>query len=234
MLLKQANQPTTTNQTGEKRRSSLLSANLSRQTFIALVVLEALILCAVGYFFFIKGVVKELKLAEADFISKKSIFDSFKLREDTLVKTDHLYNSLSKDILEKTDLAIPNSPRLPDLLINFDTLIKNNGFSLQKIEFQVVDKKGQEIFSTQKNLAASGVAQVGAELATTNISEDQTIAPKELKTININLGVTGSSYLGLKNLITQLENNLRLVDVISFDFSSTATSFTISVRAYYL
>jgi Tfp pilus assembly protein PilO len=209
-----------------KRRSSLLSANLSRQTFFMLLFLEAIILALVGYFFFIKGVNKELKMVRAELVDKKQEFDRLSVKLDNFSVINKLYEGLSEEKLEKVKEVLPAEANLPDLLVNLDTLIKNNGFSMEGVEFQIVDAKGQEVFSA-KNPSTE-------QISNEQVAEATSAVKKEIKTINIALNIEGSSYGGLKNLISQLENNLRLFDVVNFGFAGESTSLKIELKAYYL
>lgn len=201
-----------------KRRSSLLSADLSRQTFLMLIGLEAVILVLIGYFFFVKGVSQEYSAVKADLISRQEELNQLTQRLNNFSTINKLYNSLNPELISKAGSILPSSPDLSNLMVNLDTLVKNNGFSLTGVEFQIVDGKGKEVFRGKN---ASEAEAAAASL------------PRELKSVGINLEIKGSSYGGLKNLIVQLENNLRLFDVQKFGFSAESSSLEIGLKSYY-
>jgi hypothetical protein len=210
----------------DKRRSSLLLANLSRQTFLMLMGVEVAVLALAGYFFFVRGANKELVVVRADLTSKQEQLSQASNKLNNFSVINKIYEGLDGEVIKKVGQVLPVEPNLPDLMVNLDTLVKNNGFSLVEIDFQIVDSAGQEVFSAQ-NAEPEQVTNEAVAAATTATT-------KELKTINISLNIEGSSYSGLKSLISQLENNLRLFDVLKFGFTSEGTSLKIELRAYYL
>jgi hypothetical protein len=214
-----------------KRRSSLLSANLSRQTFLMLMGVEAAILSLIGFFFFIQGANKELGMVRADLTVKQQEAEQLIGRLDNFLVLNKLYESLDEKTVAKVKQVLPAAPDLPDLMINLDTLVKNNGFSLTSIDFQIVNDKGEEVFRAQN---AETARVTNAEVGQNLTENGTTQINKELKIINISIDIKGSSYGGLKNLISQLENNLRLFDVLKFGFSGDSNSLKIDLRAYYL
>lgn len=203
-----------------------MSANLSRQTFLMLMGVEVAVVALIGYFFFIRGVNEELIIVRADLAGRQEEFKQLTDKFNNFSIINKLYNSLDPEVLEKVEQVLPTQPDLPDLMVNLDTLVKNNGFSLGGVEFQIVNEKGQEVLRAKTTAAAppSNEEVAAAEGPTTT---------KELKIINTVLDIKGSSYGGLKNLIIQLENNLRLMDVQKFGFAGDSTSLKIELKTYY-
>jgi Tfp pilus assembly protein PilO len=218
-----------------KKRSSLLAANLSRQTFLMLMGAEIAVLALIGYFFFVKGANKELNLVKAELLAKQSEFSALNFKLDNFSVINSLYKKIDNGSLEKIDGVLPEKANLPDLIVNLDSISKNNGFSLTGVDLQIVDEKGKEILKAS-NLNTSNLDTIGeaGDAGAFAPTENATVEPvKTLKTINISLNIDGSGYGGLKNLIAQLENNLRLFDVLKFSFSPDSKDFKIDLKGYY-
>lgn len=186
----------------------------------------------IGYFFFLRVVNKELIIVRTDLAGRQEELRQLTERYNNFSVVNKIYNSLDLKILEKVEQVLPTQPDLSDLMVNLDTLVKNNGFSLSGVEFQIVDSSGREVFRAKSTAAATlSNEEVMTGVAAAEVEEAATA--KELKIINITLDIKGSSYGGLKNLITQLENNLRLMDVQTFGFSAESTSLKIELKTYY-
>jgi len=59
-------------------------------------------------------------------------------------------------------------------------------------------------------------------------------APSELGIIKASLEIKGLNYNGLKNLLESFENNLRIMDIKSLNFSPSSESVSLEVFVYYL
>ena len=55
-----------------------------------------------------------------------------------------------------------------------------------------------------------------------------------LREVNIALNLSGGDYVALKNFLVDLENNLRLMDVVSLNYSPEAGSNILNIRTYRL
>lgn len=69
-------------------------------------------------------------------------------------------------------------------------------------------------------------AKQGAELKESSI--------KNLKTIDVTLGIGGGDYTGLKAFLDSIERNLRLSDIVSFAYNPGSSAYSVRLRAYYL
>lgn len=132
--------------------------------------------------------------------------------KDILANIDELsakYESAQDDI-DKLKLAIPSEPQIPELLIQIEDLVKSNGLVLGNIGFTLEGPTAEE-----------GSSQTNG-----------------IRIIKLNLNADGT-YENLKNLLKDIENNIRLMDVIMFTFGEPDketgfSKFDISLNAYYL
>jgi hypothetical protein len=222
---------------GAQPRTSSLAKNLSRQSFLALMFLEAIAFSALGYFIFVKNARVQLAAAQIALIDQKASFSRILSQYNGFYEIDNLYRQLDTETVKKIPAALPTKPSLSDLMINLETLIKNNGFDMLGVEFQVVDEQGKELLNVRNpsgpDLIDAEADMAGAENITANPLALENFSSRQLNTINITLDVKGNGYLGFKSLITQLENNLRLVDITDFSFNAEDTGFKLTLKSYY-
>lgn len=76
------------------------------------------------------------------------------------------------------------------------------------------------------------VSQYGLMLKSMQV-EDGKADSGGLGKVNITLDVSGTDYSGLKNLLSALENNLRLLDIQSVEFNPSDRSTNLTLVAYY-
>lgn len=105
---------------------------------------------------------------------------------------------------ELIDAAIPGSEEVPTLFVMLDAAAQHAGVSITMME-------------------------VTREPAPTSLT---TIAGKPM--VLVNLAVRGADYPRLKSFIGNLSASRRLIDVLSVQFSPSALSATLRIRAYAL
>ncbi|HOY56335.1 MAG TPA: hypothetical protein PLH37_02850 [bacterium] len=226
----------------DKKLTSLTDKLFNRLFFIILFV-GIIVLFLVGYFFFIRQFSSQLaSLKDNQIPQRQQVLNNLEkqLIQSNLINT--LYTQLNPILLEKANLMLPSSPNLPDLLVNLDALVASSGFSLQSINLKITDEKGQsldELKNIIKNSAGDFAVANDNVSDTTTLpavieSSDDAAISQQTKNIDINLQIKGSGYAGFRKLIYQLEHNLRLLDVLKFDFSPADDSFNITLRSYYL
>lgn len=115
----------------------------------------------------------------------------------------------SKSDLEKLSLAIPSEQQLPELLIQFEDMIKGNGMIVNNVEFN--------------------------DEGASTINEPSPLG--DVKIIRTKLAIEGN-YSNFKNLLSDMEHNIRLMDMIAINFSQGAEAgsmkFDVSLNTYYL
>ncbi|MDD4901778.1 MAG: hypothetical protein PHE24_01450 [Patescibacteria group bacterium] len=137
-------------------------------------------------------------------------------KRDELSKIQQLltaYNKIDKQYIDKVNAIAPVIKNKEELFSELNYLVSVNQLFLQSIS-----------------------------LSSTATYQDQNIvpiAPQEkaisgsLETVNIVLSVKGTTYESFKNLLSDLENNLRLMDVLSIKFSPSGQTTSLIINAYY-
>ncbi len=144
-----------------------------------------------------------------DKIKTQEVF--IKDSEDTLKKLKEFvdFTAKNKEIISKFDLILPAGEDKANLLSNMDSLASANGLSVLKIVFEENDNSASE-------------RQGAAGAAPKNYDFDSIIIKMSLR----------GSYFSFKNFLAAIEKNLRVMDVISVDFSGDSSSKEEEVKAY--
>ncbi len=120
--------------------------------------------------------------------------------EKLIAKTQELsedYQLMNSEI-NKFFLALPDKKEIPQLLIQFENLAVNNGLLFEAIQF---------VSEQEKDL---GFGLTGSQ-------ENQDLKTKAFNSSSVNLTVSGS-YQAFKGYLSDLEKNIRVMDVKSINF----------------
>ena len=122
-------------------------------------------------------------------------------------KSEIDYNSLEAES-QKIMNALPDKKKIDQLFVDFEKLASDNNLILSSISF------------------SNGVDVVNVK----NKPNQET----RLKRIDVNMELVGGDYYIWKKFISQLENNLRLIDLDSIMYQPGSDGFSISCRVYYM
>lgn len=159
----------------------------------------------------ILGLRKEIKNQEEIFLEKQIL----------LAKVEKLQKTYeeNRESLEKTSYILPSDQDIPNLIVQLESLALESGLILEGINFST---EGESL----KDKATSA-----------RKTETGTIA-KDYQTMTVALELMGS-YSGFKAFLQSIEENMRLMDVSSVDFSVENTEFgsfsdfSLRLRTYY-
>lgn len=161
-------------------------------------------------FFFILPIWDEIDILK---LKKEVADEEANSYKSIIVHIDDLsakYNQASSD-LDKLALAIPSDQQFPELLIQFEEMVKRNG------------------------LVATSIKLEGAEEA----PKDQIGGRRSIRTLSMSIGVDGS-YSGFKGFLEDVEKNVRLMNISAISFTkptdekSEVMKFNIKLNSYYL
>lgn len=146
--------------------------------------------------------------------------EEFLDKQILLAKVEKLQKSYeeNKESLEKTDYILPSDEDIPNLIVQFESLALEAGLILEEVSFST--KEG-----------AGGKARTAREIEKGAIAKDYQTMTASLKLIG--------TYSGIKGFLRLIEENMRLMDVDSVDFSLEETelgsffNFDLSLTTYY-
>jgi len=136
----------------------------------------------------------------------------FSEKQDLLAKMEKLsqHYEENQENLEKANYILPSGQDLPNLIVQLEALAFSKGLTLEGIEFSTTGD---------------------------NSSQDE-IQKLDYKILNINLKLV-SDYPSFENFLKTLEENMRLMDIVSIDFSSQSEEafqtfdFDLNLKTYY-
>ena len=118
---------------------------------------------------------------------------------------------------------------LEELKITYNNLTEEEKEKLEQI--LPLKKDIPNLFVHFENL----IKQNGLKLSSINFTEEDTTEEdikKGVKILNIDLGLKGGNYQILKKFLTNLEQDIKIMDVVSISFSPEG--YNIKLKTYYL
>lgn len=135
-----------------------------------------------------------------------------KALENERDKLTKKYNSIEPENLEKIRKMLPDSVDNIRLILEIENIAKPYGMLLKDVKYDATKK--EETKGDEKN----NVVQAGS-----TASNSEQTAKKDYGVWTLEFSTKGS-YANFLNLLKDLENNLRVVDISSIQFSSTEAS----------
>lgn len=199
--------------------------------FVALV---AAAILALGYFFVLKPNIADLKNQQSASTDTESMRQQNQLILTRLQQLRDEYNNIKNNRLsdlQKLAALMPDKPLTPELFAMADVMAKNRGLILNEVE--IVDAKPDATLA----LNTSTNAQLGIKTLIVHLSVSKPlILDKSGKPIK-NEANEESLYQTIKLFLTDLENNLRLMDVENITFSGVNPTvddmININLKTYY-
>lgn len=167
----------------------------------------------VAFNYFLKDMILEIKSIENQkYNLAKEVYGYQNSYLKRLFEARDNIDNLPKEDLEKINNILPITDNKSELFSYFDKLVKDNEMILSSIKFSNL-----EYVEGPKN----------------NINVDRSIS-NQVSRLKIDMVINGVTYERLKLLLNAVENNLRLMDISFFNFSSlNEGELNISIIAYY-
>lgn len=156
----------------------------------------------------LKAAEQSLKTRQGQFASVKNLIEDLKVKEPKLAVVAE---------------ALPTAPGIAELLANFDYLVKQSGLLITGLQFTPV--------ATLETLSA------GASAGQAKKTEELSRLTENLAILQADLTARGR-YVNLKTFLANLEQNLRLMDVLALTFGpvdaeSGLQDYTLKIQTYY-
>lgn len=217
----------------KKKQSDQLNLWLNNNYKLAAISVFILVLLA-GLFWLVYP--KYQGLREVTVGSLPDKISELRALEDYAAKIKELENAINGwqtknqaqvKILEQ---ILPGVPKVPELLAQLDALVRSSGFTINSVDFS---ESEASVGGAGSRSAAKAKAKAGSKPEVqVNLNLD-----KNIRLVNINLNLTGGDYPAFKKFLDALEKNMRLLDVVSIDFTSSlaeGTDYNLALITYYL
>jgi hypothetical protein len=199
-------------------------ANLAKQKvnlflskyFNLVIIVVVLLILVISFFGLIKPKYNSiLNSIQANVYQKEKIYLQQYRKLSESKQLIALFRSISPKEVEKVNSIIPKKYVREDLFSELERLVVGNNFLLKSIEIS----SNADISSKKRGVA--------------NNINNPTLPP-EIDQIHVNMSVGGVDYYGLKYLISVLENNLKLMDIVNLEFNPEGNNFNLEFWTYYL
>lgn len=190
--------------------------NLLNNYFNLFVVVFVSFLLLISYFLLLKPKVTETTNSISEnIISHEKLLQAEKTKLANLQEAVRDYQNINKDDLARVNTILPDEYNKEALYGEIEEIIKQNGFIPTSIAL-VKEGETKEGNNNEANTAQNPTANSNSHIGT----------------INISLGIASIDYAGMKNLLTVLQNNLRLLDVKDLKLSDGGAA-TLEMSTYY-
>lgn len=171
-------------------------------------------------------------------LSELEALDNYEKNVTELAALVEGFNAKYQKELSDLNQVLPNQAQLPELIAQLDALVQKNGFKITALDITEttleskaagndISSAGEEVFSEEAS-AESAESLAAAEA-------DVSGGGQELRPLNINLKVVGASYPAFKILLDKIEKHIRLLDLVSINFTAQAEAgeYDLNLRTYY-
>ncbi|MCX6794584.1 MAG: hypothetical protein NTY31_01095 [Candidatus Falkowbacteria bacterium] len=152
---------------------------------------------------------------------KQLLYETTQKKLASLKIISEIYQKISPSDLQKFNSVLPDSYARERLFGELEEIISRGGWLISSITI------------SPEEVAAKAPAPVVNEDGTSNPASAATLNNKKVGTVSLQLSLTAIDYPGFKNLLRILENNLRLFDITSVEFSPEADAATVVITTYY-
>jgi len=177
------------------------------------------IIITLSYFFIIMpklNQVRQQKGSQLPMIQTelKALADYFN-QSDALAAFIKNYNAIHQADVNKVNYILPAEAKIPELIAQLEALAVKNGFKVASLD---ISSKEAEKKSHGEEVEVQAAGDTG------------------LKMLNIGLSINGGDYFILKQFLQDIEDHLRLLDVMSINFQSVEEEgkYLLNIQTYYL
>ena len=191
--------------------------NIFSQYFNLLLVLEIILIFVFGYFLLLKPKYDQIN-NQINLVNNQEQRD-YQSKVQELQQINSLidvYKKIDPDYVKKINSLVPVEKNREELFSQINYIVAKNQLLLSQI-----------------SLASANSLDKKTEKPATTTAKDY-LASGEVEKVSISISVKGATYELLKNFLSALENNLRLMDVQAISFNPKDGSASLTVNTYYL
>lgn len=174
------------------------------QYFKFITPLTVVLILVFSFIFLLKPQYNKVRVSGALNLEAKQ--ESLNNKKDHLSQLKELaenYSGLSAGDIIKVEKILPREEDIPGVLAQLEKLAVDNGFNILSLDINSVQSLSRD---KQQSL---------------------------VKKLSLSLAIEGGDYASLKLFLDQLENNLRLFDVESLNFTAGSGLYTLNISTYF-
>lgn len=201
----------------EKRKQSEYKVNIFLVHYFKWLVLGAVVIIWAGSFFLViqpkyKRINVDIKMVGED---KKMELAEKERELNKLIGLEEAYKEVEKENINKIKMMLSDEGKENNLMSQLESLVSKNGLLLSSLQ---IEKAAAESARSAGG-GESGKAESGLL--------------REIGKVRIKMDLVGTDYVGLKNIIAALENNIRLIDIVKLNFFPEEGKTSLEAVAYY-
>jgi hypothetical protein len=184
-----------------------------------LLVLVVLIIVIIGSVFILKPKYNEItKLTKNNEFGQEQEYSIRRQYLDKIKSLIKIYDKVNRSDAEKVNYILAEKDIQEEIFSEIQSLVEKNGLLLEGLKIEPVEevKKPSGVNLTKKT------------------ETNAVLLPPEIGRIKATLSVIGVDYFSLKSLISTMENNLALIDIVNLDFEPDSGSAELVFYTYYL
>lgn len=181
--------------------------------YLEVMILSVVAVMAVGYPWFIRRGWEEVRMRRRyNLLQTQTQANYLEGHVADLRRLDEQVSRFNHEHFARFKTLLPTVPDLPGLFVQVAAIADHSGLVVDNLQFGEVDP------------VPSGAAAGSPEQRPSG----------GLRSVAMNASVSQGTYASLKQFLTDLESNLRLIDVVSVNFSGgSLTTFLITMQTYY-
>lgn len=183
--------------------------------FRTLVIVIIILIFVICYFLFIERKIDAVKeYQDTDYEGRVQLLAEQEDYLEGMKEMNVEYRKWTEQEINRINNALPSDPDYPGLFTQFNQMIADAGYNLSSLSIEKV----VALKSDSRNSGSSTISSSHQTLSLTAGIE----APE------------GYGYDNFQTLLKTIENNLRLIDVLSFNFTPDSQGFRLNLKTYYL
>lgn len=187
-----------------------------------LIVFSVLVVLALGYILLIKPKYQQVtQLAKDGQAGKEQEYLQRREYLDKIKNLIRVFQGVKASDIKKVNYILEKKDGPEELFTQIESIVKKNGLLLISLKIESAEPGSKE--SPKK------ISRTEEETA-----EPAASLPPEIEKMKGTLKILGVDYFSLKSLLTSIENNLMIMDVVNLDFNPEGNSAQLIFYTYYL
>ncbi|MBI4215297.1 MAG: hypothetical protein HY602_01065, partial [Parcubacteria group bacterium] len=184
-----------------------------------------LFMAGIGYFLVFGRQIQRIQANDAEEKSKAIQLEEAKKYLADLNRLYQSYAAIPSAHLDKLDQMFPQGENIPDLLVWLEAAASQNG--LRMLDIAIIPEGAAAEASAG---FSPGLSAAYPEISKPLLTREASVKPKGLQ---ISISVSGGNYNAIKSFLADIENSLRVMDILSFGYAPKLSEYKISIRTYF-
>ncbi len=203
--------------------------------YLEVLIASVLIVLAIGYTWFLRQGFSQLRTQDRyNLLSSRTYADYLQAYLKDLEGLQTRFDQVNRDTLARLATLVPPEPDLPGLFVQMEALARQNGLVVTSVQFTAAESTAGAAAESSAVASEDAPYDAGGSAGSVEslVSKDQTSPPRA---VTITLTLAHGAYGALKQFLSAVESNLRLLNISSVSFTSAeAGPYAVRLEAYYL